>query len=228
MITVYLVRHGQTEENLQRIFQGHMQGVLTKEGREQAAGLRVQLADLELDAVVSSDLQRVIDTVNLAFGNEKCELAGNDGRLSDSYNEKSMDESAVGLVNEDVNIHMLGKGDKSLVSCTSLSHHGRQIPWETTQLLREIDWGSWTGMFISSVDTSHLPADAETKEMLYARAGRFMKYLKMNYVGKSVLVVAHGLVNRSIQAQIEGVGVDHLYDVPHMKNAEMRMFRVQE
>ena len=75
MITVYLVRHGQTEENLQRIFQGHLPGVLTKEGREQAVGLRSQLADLELDAVVSSDLQRVLDTVNLAFGNETGGLA---------------------------------------------------------------------------------------------------------------------------------------------------------
>ena len=184
MITVYLVRHGQTEENLQRIFQGHMPGVLTEEGKQQAIGLRDKLADLSLDAVVSSDLKRVIDTVNLAFGMDEGEL----------------------------------HPDGMLVL------HGAMIPWEKTRLLREIDWGSWTGLFISSVDTSRLPADAESKEMLYERAGRFLDYLRTHYDGKSVLVVAHGLVNRSIQAQIEGVEVEHLYDVPHMKNAEVRRF----
>lgn len=186
MITMYLVRHGQTEENLQRIFQGHLPGRLTEEGKQQAVGLHEKLENLPLDAVVSSDLQRVQDTVNLAFGCEESCLSG-------------------------------GK------KC-ALSHRGREIPWEMTRLLREIDWGSWTGLAIASVDTSHLPADAESKEMLYERAGRFVDYLKKHYEGKTVLVVAHGLVNRSIQAQIEGVGVDHLYDVPHMKNAEVRRF----
>ena len=187
MITVYLVRHGQTEENLQRIFQGHLPGVLTEEGRQQAVDLGGQLDSLSLEAVGSSDLQRVVDTVNLAFG---------------------MDETN-------------GCPEGMLVSSGGL------IPWEKTQLLREIDWGSWTGLAIASVDTSVLPVDAESKDMLYERAGRFVEYLKRHYEGKTVLVVAHGLVNRSIQAQIEGVGVDHLYDVPHMKNAEVRKLVVE-
>ena len=173
MITVYLVRHGQTEENLQRIFQGHLPGTLTEEGKRQAVGLRSKLKDLPLDAVVSSDLKRVVDTVNLAL----------DGRI---------------------------------------------LPWEKSPMLREIDWGSWTGLAVSSVDTSCLPPDAESKEELYERAGRFIAYVKENYPGKTLLVVAHGLVNRSIQAQIEGVGVDKLFEVSHMKNAEVRRFTIEE
>ena len=31
MITLYLARHGQTVENLSRIFQGHLPGTLTEE-----------------------------------------------------------------------------------------------------------------------------------------------------------------------------------------------------
>ena len=189
-----LFRHGQTEENLKRIFQGHLPGVLTEEGRQQAVQLHAQLLSLPLDAVVSSDLQRVIDTVKLAFTGSTTgadsEAVFPDGELS---------ELQVPL-------------------------DGRKIPWEKTQLLREIDWGSWTGISIDSVDRSQLPADAETKEMLYESAGRVLAYLKAHYEGKTILVVAHGLVNRSIQAQIEGVGVEHLYDVPHMKNAEIRKF----
>ncbi len=189
MITMYLVRHGQTEENLQRIFQGHLPGVLTEEGKRQAIALRPLLDELPLDAVVSSDLQRVMDTVNLAFGGGCLTLQG-------EANENT----------------------------SWVQHQERNIPWERTRLLREIDWGSWTGLKIASVDTSHLPADAESKEMMFERSGRFLEFLKKRYQGKTVLVVAHGLVNRSIQAQIEGVDVDHLYDVPHMKNAEVRRF----
>ncbi len=196
MITMYLVRHGQTEENLQRIFQGHLPGVLTEEGRQQAVALGPLLKKMPLDAVVSSDLQRVIDTVNLAF-------YGDAGRAGDVPDVSEFGHCEL----------------RSLMD-------GRAIPWERTGLLREIDWGSWTGLKVASVDTTHLPADAESKEMLYERAGLFVEYLKKNYEGKTVLVVAHGLVNRSIQAQVEGVSVEHLYDVPHMKNAEVRKFLI--
>ena len=35
MMTLYIVRHGQTEENLKRILQGHMPGTLTEKGKEE-------------------------------------------------------------------------------------------------------------------------------------------------------------------------------------------------
>lgn len=68
MITIYLARHGQTEENISRIFQGHLPGHLTEEGKQQAVELGNRLRDIPLDAVLSSDLQRVVDTVRLAVG----------------------------------------------------------------------------------------------------------------------------------------------------------------
>ena len=125
-MNVFLARHGQTEENLSRIFQGHLPGHLTEEGRRQAVALGESLKGIALDAIVSSDLQRVVDTVRLAVGD-------------------------------------------------------RGLPWEKNALFREIDWGSWTGLPIDSVDRSRLPADAETPEMLYARAGRCIEYLRAHY-----------------------------------------------
>ena len=68
MLTIYLARHGQTEENLSRIFQGHLPGHLTEEGKRQAIALGKALENIPLDAIVSSDLQRVADTVRLAVG----------------------------------------------------------------------------------------------------------------------------------------------------------------
>lgn len=75
MITLYLARHGQTVENLSRIFQGHLPGTLTEEGKKQAMDLGESLRNIALDAVVSSDLQRVVDTVQLAVGRPAAALA---------------------------------------------------------------------------------------------------------------------------------------------------------
>lgn len=169
MITLYLARHGQTEENLKRIFQGHLPGVLTEEGKRQAAELGETLEGIELDVVVSSDLQRVVDTVRIALG-------------------------------------------------------GRSIPWTTTPLLREIDWGSWTGLHLKAVDRNNPPADVETWEMLYWRAGKFLDYIRLNYAGKRVLVAAHGQINRAIQAWLENVPVENMNAIPLMRNGEVREF----
>lgn len=169
MITLYLARHGQTEENIARIFQGHLPGTLTDEGIAQAGALHDTLLDIPLDAVVSSDLKRCVDTACIALGS-------------------------------------------------------RDLPWEQTALLREIDWGSWTGLAIKEVDLKHFPADVETEARLYERAGRFLDYLKSHYEGKRVLVVGHGLINRAVQAHIQGVTLQHLRSVPKMDNAELRRF----
>ncbi|MBM6961211.1 histidine phosphatase family protein [Bacteroides caecigallinarum] len=169
MTTIYLARHGQTEENLMRIFQGHLPGTLTADGIEQARNLGKELEGITIDCILSSDLKRVIDTVNYAMAN-------------------------------------------------------RHLPWEKTKLLREIDWGKWTGLKIDSVDKQNPPEDAETKEMLYERGKRIVEYIKEKYSGKNVLVVAHGLINRSIQAHILGVDINELYNIQHMKNAEVRKF----
>lgn len=165
-MTVYLARHGQTEENLARIFQGHLPGRLTEEGKKQAERLGERLKDVHFDAVVSSDLQRVKDTVRLILGD-------------------------------------------------------RSVPWDASPLFREIDWGSWTGLPIDSVDKSCIPDDAESREQLYGRARLCVDYLRKHYDGKTVLVVAHGLINRSIRAVLAGISADRLTELPHMSNGDV-------
>ncbi len=58
MIQLYITRHGQTEENLQRILQGQMPGHLTQEGIHQAEELRERLKDIPFDCIFTSDLKR--------------------------------------------------------------------------------------------------------------------------------------------------------------------------
>lgn len=57
-----LVRHGQTEENVAKINQGHMPGKLTKQGIEQTKKLALRLKDEKIDKIFVSDLKRCIDT----------------------------------------------------------------------------------------------------------------------------------------------------------------------
>ena len=166
------MRHGETEENVARILQGHLPGTLTEKGREQAEELRGQLFLDEFDVILSSDLKRVVDTVEILL----------DGRTD--------------------------------------------IAWHTTEMLREIDWGSMTGMKIADVNFKQMAADVETREMLYERAGRAAKWLCENYADKKLLVVSHGLFLRSLTAQLTGVPVDKLHTIERLDNCGMRWIEV--
>ena len=62
--TITLVRHGETQGNLDDKAQGHFDAPLTDLGRRQAKALGERLAETEFDAVYSSDLQRAVDTAS--------------------------------------------------------------------------------------------------------------------------------------------------------------------
>lgn len=65
MTTVlYLVRHGETSLNKERIFQGHLDPELSGLGREQAKRLALRLKDEEIGAFYSSDLLRAYQTAS--------------------------------------------------------------------------------------------------------------------------------------------------------------------
>lgn len=169
---ICLVRHGETKENLARILQGHLPGTLTENGKQQAVSLRAQLDIKKFDAIISSDLKRVTDTVEIL-------LNGND------------------------------------------------ITWEKSVLLREIDWGSMTGMKIEETNFKQLADDVETREMLYKRAKEVTDYLLDKYIGKTILVVSHGLFLRSFIANLTHTPIHQLHTIKHLKNCEARWLTIE-
>ena len=62
MTTVYLVRHGATEWNINKRAQGMADIPLTQKGKEEAQLAREQLGNVPVDAVYSSDLSRAYET----------------------------------------------------------------------------------------------------------------------------------------------------------------------
>lgn len=65
MTTLYLVRHGETKDNVAKIMQGQRQGELTPAGIAQMEDLAVSLSEIHFDAIISSDLQRAYDSAQV-------------------------------------------------------------------------------------------------------------------------------------------------------------------
>ena len=95
--------------------------------------------------------------------------------------------------------------------------HGLEVV--KTSLLRERDWGSFTGRYIPSLKNEPWPDDIETLENLLSRAGEFIAYVKKTYPGKKVLAVGHGIVNKAVQAVYFKKSMS---EIPRMLNAEVR------
>ena len=65
MTTLYLVRHGETVDNVNQVMQGQTQGQLTENGIRQAQEVRDQLASEDFAAIIASDLKRSVDTARI-------------------------------------------------------------------------------------------------------------------------------------------------------------------
>lgn len=163
MTKLYLVRHGETVDNVNQILQGQTPGMLNDKGREQAREVALRMKDAKIDAFVSSDLHRSIET---------CEIIA--------------------------------------------EPHGMQV--RTTPLLRERDWGSFTGKFIPDLKDKTWPDDIETLADMKTRASKFMEWLKTEYPDKVVLAIGHGIINKAIQSVYTGKPMN---EIQKMKNADV-------
>ena len=91
--------------------------------------------------------------------------------------------------------------------------HGLEVV--TTPLLRERDWGGFTGRFIPDLKNEVWPDDIETLE--------FIAYVKKTFPGKKVLAVGHGIINKAVQAVYYGKTMS---EIQRMMNAEVRVLEL--
>ena len=168
MTTLYLVRHGLTEDNDVQLLQGLMPGKLNATGVAQMERLADELRDQHFDAIIASDLQRAIASARIIA-------------------------------------------------------RGRGMEVCTTPLLRERDWGDFTGRFIPDLKELPFPANVESLPHLLARARKFMAWVQAQYPGLTVLAVGHGIINKAIQATFHG---KTMREVNKMGNAECRILHL--
>lgn len=168
MTTLYLTRHGETVDNANKIMQGQTQGKLNENGVRQAYELAEKMLRLHIDAFVSSDLQRAVDTCRIVAEPHKAEV-------------------------------------------------------HVTPLLRERDWGGFTGRYIPDLKDAEWPDDIETIDDLKKRARRFLDFIRDEYSGLTVLAVGHGIINKAIQAVYYN---KEMKDIQRMDNAEVRILEI--
>ena len=139
MTKLYLVRHGETVDKVNQILQGQTPGMLNDNGREQAHEVALRMKDAKIDAFVSSDLNRSIET---------CEIIA--------------------------------------------EPHGMQV--RTTPLLRERDWGSFTGKFIPDLKDKTWPDD-----------------------------IGHGIINKAIQSVYTGKPMNEIQKMKNADVIELSL-----
>lgn len=99
--------------------------------------------------------------------------------------------------------------------------HGLAVA--TTPLLRERDWGGFTGRFIPDLKGEPWPDDVESLEAMLQRARRFLDFLRSAYPDRRVLAVGHGIINKAIQSVFFGRPMNQ---IEKMKNAEVRILGI--
>lgn len=174
MTTLYLVRHGETVDNAAQILQGQTPGKLNEKGIEQAQEVARKMVNNHIDAFVSSDLNRSLET---------CEIIARP-----HFPEGTNLEEVI----------------------------------TTTPLLRERDWGDFTGKFIPSLpkDPKDWPDNIETLEKMKSRAQNFLTWLKVTFPDKTVLAVGHGIINKAVQSVYYKRPMN---EIQKMTNAEVRV-----
>ena len=168
MTALYLVRHGETVDNANHIMQGQTQGELNENGIAQAHEVSRKLAAESIDAFVSSDLKRSIDT---------CRIIA--------------------------------------------APHGKDVV--ETPLLRERDWGGFTGLYIPDLKDKEWPDDIESLEQLQVRASCFLDFIRTQFPNMRVVAVGHGIINKAIQSVYHRLPMN---EIKRMENAEVRILEL--
>lgn len=112
---------------------------------------------------------------------------------------------------------------KRCIDTASILNKTWNLPIQTTPLLRERDWGSFTGKYIPDIQNIPFPIDVESIEALHQRAHSFLTYIRTHFPNQYVLAIGHGLINRTIQAVYYNKTI---HEIEKMGNATYRILEL--
>ncbi len=84
---LYVVRHGQTQYNVDKRFQGQIDVPLNDVGKKQVMELSKKLSNINLDLIISSPLLRAVDTAKAIQKNNKVPIIINNDLKERSFGE---------------------------------------------------------------------------------------------------------------------------------------------
>lgn len=160
--TIYLVRHGETEGNLKKMYIGHIDSPLTDNGILDLKKFAQELKDIHFDAVFSSDLLRAKRSAQILLLERKLEI----------ITAKNLREKYFGALE--------GK---------TADEFKKQFSVLIQAYERLSDKEKKTFKYVS---------DMETDEQAVSRVLTFLREIATAYLGKTVLVVSHGSIMRSL------------------------------
>ena len=141
-----------------------------------------------------------------------------DGELNDT-GRRQAGEVRKKLNGAEIDVYVASDLQRAVETCKIIAgtEHDNLV---TTPLLRERDWGSFTGKYIPDLEGQTWPDDIESLEELKSRAQNFLTWLKVTYPDKAVLAVGHGIINKAIQ---RGYFRKPRNEIQKMENADMRI-----
>ena len=152
-----------------------------------------------------------VDNVNkIMQGQTQGRLTQEGVRQAEALRERLRHEQVDAFVASDLR--------RAIDTCAIVAEpHG--LPVVLTPLLRERDWGGFTGRYIPDLQGEVWPADIESLEALQERAARFLEWVKSTWPNKQVVAVGHGIINKAIQSVYHQRPMNQ---VLRMENAEVR------
>lgn len=149
------------------------------------------------------------------------------GQTQGALNErgiKQAEEVAERMASVAIDAFVSSDLKRSYDTCAIIAaRHGAEVV--STPLLRERDWGDFTGMFIPDLKDKPWPPNVESMGTLKDRARRFLRWVAETYPNKTVLAVGHGIINKAIQS----VYYDKpMHEVQKMMNAEVRILELDD
>ncbi len=160
--TFYIVRHGETEANVKRILQGHLDYPLTKDGIRQAKKAARKLSGVRFDEAFSSDLLRAKRTAEIITLEQN--IAVKTSRL--------LRERSFGRLE--------GKSYQDYVN-------------ELKEIILQYEALSEKEKF-----SFKFREDIESDEEIVKRFITFLREIAVAYAGKTILIVSHGGMMRSL------------------------------